>query len=128
MNKLMALLYFVLALYGCDVGGGTFEHRSTVDGADTLHSKAQTQSGVARFECRASASGRCHYTVFAKDCAVNSQDTRRDRCQSEPVERFALATGATRQIVGLPDFVLCVSAETAAPGTDCKQPGSEAAR
>ena len=124
----MALLYFVLALYGCDVGGSTFEHRGTVDGTDTLYSKAQTQSGVARFECVASTSGRCHYTVFAQGCAASSQDTRRDRCQSEPVERFALATGASRQIVGLPDFVLCVSAETATPGSDCKQPGSVAAR
>ncbi len=126
----MALLYFFLALYGCDVGGGSFEHRSTVDGADTLHSKAQTKSGVARFECVASTSGRCHYTVFAHDCAPisGSQGTRRDRCQSEPVERFTLATGASRQIVGLPHFVLCVSAETATQGSDCEQSGTVAAR
>lgn len=134
MNKLIALCYFVLSLYGCDVGGSTFVHRTIVDGNDTLYSKVVAQPGVARFECVRSASGQCHYTLFARDCAPAAGSTpgstgkRSDRCGSEPVERFAIATGGSRQIPALPRFHVCVSVEAGAPGPDCEVPEAMAAR
>lgn len=128
--KLMALFYFVLSLFGCDVDGSTFVTRTSVDGADTLYSKAHVEAGVARFECLRSASGRCYYTVFPRDCASTrgSTDKRADSCLSEPVERFAIANGDSRQIPGLQSFRLCVSAEDGAPGPDCEVPEPIATR
>lgn len=135
MNKLIALIYFVLSLYGCDAGGGTYITRVRADGADTLYSKATAQSGVARFECLRSASGQCYYTVFPHDCAStpgraagSSTGQRTDRCGSEPVERFAIASGDSRQIPGLQNFHLCVSTEDETPGPDCEMPKPLAAR
>ena len=118
--KLMALFYFVLSLFGVDVGGSTFVHRSSANGADILYSKATAQAGVARFECVRSASGQCHYTVYPGDCTRGPAATRNsDGCRSEPVDRFVLADGDSRQIAGLHDFRLCVSAEGGEPAPDC---------
>jgi hypothetical protein len=126
MDKLTALLYFMLSLLGFDTGGNTLVHRTSVDGADTLHSRATVQAGVARFECLRSASGRCHYLVLPRDCMSSpaSQDTT--GCASRPVERFTLDDGDSRQITGLQNFRLCVSTEIA--GHDCKSPQLLAAR
>lgn len=129
MNKLLALCYFVLSLYGCDVGGSTF-----VDRSDTLYSKVMAQSGIARFECLRSASGQCHYSVFPGECAAahaaapgavdgsssGSNDRRADRCPSDPVERFALTNGSSRLVPGLQHFHICVSSDDGAPGPDCE--------
>ena len=134
MNKLIALCYFVLSLYGCDVGNSTFVHRARTDGADTLHARSVVEAGVARFECLRSASGRCYYTVFPRDCAAPSAaarasgNTRSDRCRAEPLDRFALAAGDSRQIAGLHRFRPCVSERDETPGPDCDLPASVAAR
>lgn len=130
MNKLIALCYFVLSLYGCDVGGSTFVHRAQTDGADTLHARAVVEGGVARFECLRSASGRCYYTVFPRDCASPPAPTgeRLARCLAMPVERFAVAEGDSRQVPGLRGIRPCVSAEEGPPGPDCQLPRPIAAR
>ena len=130
MNKLIALCYFVLSLYGCDVGGSTFVTRTHADGTDTLYSKAVVQGGVARFECLRSASGQCYYTLFPRDCASTPAPTGKPiaGCLSEPVERFAVAEGDSRQIPGLQRFHPCVSAEDRTPGADCEVPEPLAAR
>lgn len=121
--KLMALLYFVLSLFGCDPGGSTYVTRTVVDGADTLYSRATTQAGVARFECLRSTSGQCYYTVLPRECApattAKTPTSRAALCPSEPIERFAIAKGDSRQIAGLQGFRLCVSAEGGAAGSEC---------
>ena len=131
MNKLIALIYFALSLYGCDVGGSTYVHRTRVNGADALYSKATVQAGVARFECLRSVSGRCYYTVLPRDCAhaPGSTHARNVRCRPEPIERFALAADDSRQIPGLQGFRLCVGthAASAGPGA-CEMPRPIAAR
>lgn len=113
--KLTALLYFVLSLFGFSIGGSSFVTRTVVDGVVTLHSKATARDGVARFECLRSASGRCYYTVYARGCAPVAA-----HCRSKPIKHFAVAGGASRQIAGLQQFVLCVSANGALPGPDCR--------
>lgn len=132
MNKLIALCYFVLSLYGCDAGQSTFVHRSSVDGRATLDSKVVAQPGVARFDCLRSASGQCHYTLFPAQCAAApaspSAGVRSVRCPAAPVRRFAVADGASRQIPGLAGFRVCVSAEGRTPRPDCGMPGPIAAR
>jgi hypothetical protein len=130
VNKLIALCYFVLSLYGCDVGGSTFVHRTQVGGTDTLYIERGAQPGVARFDCLRSASGRCYYTLFPRECAPAHVPTgkRIDRCPTEPVRHFAIANGGSHQVAGLQRFRMCVSAEDGTPGPDCGRPEPIAAR
>lgn len=124
MRNLIALLYFLCALLGCDTGGTTLVTRTSIDGRDTLHARTRLQSGIGRFECIASDSGRCHYALFAYECAPN-QPT----CCSEPAERFSLPVGAHREIVGLPERLgLCVTRNAAPPTLtrDCRLPRPDA--
>ncbi|MGV8941079.1 MAG: hypothetical protein ACOH1P_05975 [Lysobacter sp.] len=126
--KLMALIYFVLSLFGCDIGGSSYVTRTTVDGTDTLYSQTTTQSGTARFECLRSASGACHYTVFPRECSpvLMAVNPSRDRCGSEPIERFTVANGQSRRITGLQGFRLCVSGREGAMQQNCVQPDAVA--
>jgi hypothetical protein len=121
--KFSALLYFVLSLFGCDVGRSTFVDRIGDDGVHALYSRATVEAGVARFECLRSASGHCYYTVLPRDC-----DAGRRGCSDEPLRRFAVANGDSRQIVGLHDFRLCVSDRDATPEADCRLPQPTVAR
>ena len=111
MRNLFAALYFLLALFGCDGGGTTTITHSAVDGVDVIHARTRVKAGVARFECLASASGMCHYTLLPPPCAGGTP------CTEPPVDRFAMKTGESREVVGLPRFDACVSQE--ASGTDC---------
>jgi hypothetical protein len=130
MNTFLAIVYFLLSLAGLDVGSSTFVDRSSRDGATTLESRAQVTSGIARFECVRSASGQCHYTVFPSACA----GTRRPlpwpatRCADNRVERFAVTSGASREVAGLRDFRLCVSSRDEPLGPECVPPEPIAAR
>lgn len=128
--KLSALFYFVLSLFGCDVGQSTFVDRISVDGVQALYSKATVEAGVARFECLRSASGHCYYTLFPRDCTASpAAGGKRDaNCLSRPIERFAVANGDTRQITGLRDFRLCVSGEYGTPEAGCQMPQPTAKR
>ncbi len=125
--KFSALIYFVLSLFGCDVGRSTYVDRISVDGAHALYSRATVEAGVARFECLRSRSGQCYYTLFPSDCAATSAKTAAG-CLTKPIERFAVANGDTRQIPGLQRFRLCVSDEELAQGAGCQMPEPTAAR
>ena len=130
MDMLTALLQLLLALFGVDVGGSTFSHRGNVDGVDTLHSIATVESGIARFECLASASGRCYYTVFPAACAgaPSLPGTRIGHCDTQPPTHFDLPAGTRRDIAGLSVETLCVRADEAAVAVDCERPEAVAAR
>ena len=114
MTKLAALLQFLLALSGCSLGDVTYSDHITEGRHDVLSSKARVQDGVARFECRASDSGWCHYTLYPDACG-NGKD-----CALAPLQRFTVARGDSRQIAGLRDFRLCVKLDDALPGPDCQ--------
>lgn len=114
MRNLIAAVYFLLGLFGCQVGGTTTVTRSVIDGVDVIHSRTRTMAGIARFECIASASGECHYTLFPTQCASSQ-----DGC-TRPVERFVMTTGETREVVGLPTFKACVTREEAALTPACE--------
>ncbi|HZX79200.1 hypothetical protein [Lysobacter sp.] len=127
--KLSALFFYVLSLFGCDVGRDTFVDRISIDGAQALYSKATVEAGVARFECVRSASGQCVYTLFPRECdGANASAKGKADCLSQPIEQFVVANGDTRQIAGLRDFRLCVSDEHAAPGPGCQVPQPMAKR
>lgn len=124
MDFLTTILQLLLALFGVDLGGSTFSHRSSVDGVDTLYSIATVESGIARFECLASASGRCYYTVFPASCvgAPSLPGTRIGRCDTKPPQAFALPAGSQREIAGLAVEALCVRGDETRVAEDCERP------
>ena len=132
MNTLIALIYFVLSLYGIDIGGSTLVHRAHVDGADTLYSRVVAHPGQARFECLRSASGRCYYTLVRRGCDAPTRlvpATPIDVCRPAPVARFAVAPGDSRKVTGLERFHVCVSTGDGTPAPmDCIASESVAAR
>ena len=115
MRNLIAAIYFVLSLFGCEGGGTTTVTRSIVDGAEVMHSKVRVLADVARFECIASASGECHYTLFPRKCASADGD-----CAKRPIDRFTLPRGDRREVVGLPTFDACVAQDDVARDPDCR--------
>ncbi|HWS78970.1 MAG TPA: hypothetical protein VN205_11425 [Thermomonas sp.] len=104
----------LLILSACNLGGTSYSNRIGIDGHDTLHSQARAKNGVARFECKASDSGSCHYTLYPDACAGKAD------CTLAPLQRFAVARGKTREIAGLRDFRVCVAIDAAAIGADCQ--------
>ena len=123
MRNLIAAIYFVLAMFGCDGGGTTIVTHSIVDGAEVIHSKTRVLADVARFECISSATGECHYTLFPRKCASADRD-----CTKRPIDRFTLPRGDRREVVGLPKFDACVAQDDAARTRDCSLAGSQPAR
>jgi hypothetical protein len=122
MRNLMATLYFLLSLLGCDGGGTSYATRATVDGHDVVYGKAQVRAGIVHFECVRSASGQCHYTVFPRECTADPAPASPPPvCAPLPVERFTLKAGTSRDIVGMSAaFDLCVSHDGRVQGPDCK--------
>ncbi|MDQ3289134.1 MAG: hypothetical protein M3Q42_12945 [Pseudomonadota bacterium] len=122
MNKLAALCFSALSLYGCEPGGSTFVDRVQVDGADVLHSRVVAHPAFAHFDCIASASGQCHYALFDDDCAAPPSllPLRTRTCGTAPVEQFSLSVGEHRRMPWLPPFRPCVSTEDAVPRFDCR--------
>ena len=116
MTKFVALLQFLLALGGCSLGGTTYSNRIAEGGHDVLASRARVQDGVARFDCRASDSGWCHYTLYADACDAGTG------CTQAPLRRFSVARGDSRQIAGLDGFRVCVGLDAGTLGPDCKPP------
>ena len=57
MNALIALLGFVLSLFGWQFGGTHYSNRLH-DGGTVLHSEAWVGTAAATFECVESSSGR----------------------------------------------------------------------
>lgn len=122
MRNLIATLYFLLSLLGCDGGGTTLASRATVDGEDVVYGKARIQAGIVEFECVRSASGECHYTVFARECRADPAPASPPRaCAPLPAEHFTLKAGTRREVVGMSTaFDLCVSHDARKLTADCK--------
>jgi hypothetical protein len=121
MRTLTMLFHALLMLAGCNgVGGSTHVTRATANGHDVVHSEVWIGERVARFQCLASASGRCHYVLYRDECKSGQAD---GECAPRAFDRFAVASGRSRELLGLPTgFAMCVS-ERASP-----QPPTCAAR
>lgn len=119
MPKLLTLARLLLSpllvlLSACGMNGTTYSNRIAGDGHDVLYSKAQAKDGIARFECKSSDSGVCHYTLYPDACAGKAD------CKLAPLQRFTVARGQARQIAGLNDFRVCVATSAAAVRADCE--------
>lgn len=104
----------LLVLSACGVDGTSYSNRIANNGHDVLYSKARAEDGIARFECKASDSGRCHYTLYPAACSGKAD------CQLAPLRRFSVARGQTHEIAGVRDFRVCVGIDATAMGADCQ--------
>jgi hypothetical protein len=124
MPKLIALARvlfspLLLILSACNIGGTTYSNRIANNGHDVLSSQARVQDGVARFECKASDSGRCHYTLYPEACSGKAD------CGLAPLQRFTVPRGQAREFAGVRDFRVCVAIDGATLRADC-QPATRA--
>jgi len=108
MRNLIALFPAFLALAGCNgLGGSTHVTHATADGRELIHSEVWVGPRVARFQCLASGSGRCHYVLYRDQCEPGQAD---GECTPRMVDRFAVASGHSRELLGMPaGFAMCVS-------------------
>lgn len=114
MRNVLAMLYYLFAVVGCS-GGRVTEIRSEIDGRDVLHGRIEVSTEVAKFECLTSSSGQCYFSLFDPSCTGPAV-----ACDKPP-DRFAVAEGASREIVGLPaGFKPCADTAGTAMGVDCR--------
>lgn len=123
MNRFLALVYFLLALVGFDVGSSQIEHRESSDGVDVLLSRTHVEAGVTRFGCVHSASGRCHYLVLPRDCDPAPSGGTTDACSGDAIARFTLAQGDSHQVSGLQRFQVCVGQHGGPDERTCRATG-----
>lgn len=125
MRLLMSFLSFLLTLAGWHPQPGiTTLSVSSVDGVQVNSTKAVVNGGDARFECLRSASGRCHYVVFAGGCKpAGSQATGVAKdCATLRVQRFVLQAGQSRELRALPGSVrYCIDHQAMPAGPGCLQ-------
>ncbi|RZA21951.1 MAG: hypothetical protein EOP93_01605 [Lysobacteraceae bacterium] len=119
MPKLIAIARLLLSpllliLSACGIDGTSYSNRIGNNGHHTLYSKAHAKDGIARFECKASDSGICHYTLYPDACAGRAD------CKLAPLRHFTVARGQSREVAGLPDFRVCVGTDATALGADCQ--------
>lgn len=112
MLKRTLPLILLTTLAGCGFGRSV-SVQVTTNGHDTLHSQVTITRDLAIFHCIASASGACHYTVYARPCPEHGP------CDAKPLRAFAVGTGDRLFETTLPEgFVACVSGTNQAP-TSC---------
>jgi hypothetical protein len=94
-------------LAGCtDAQNRSIVATSRENGTVTLDSRTDVRMGRAWFECKASQSGRCFYTVFDGDRVLRE---------------FSLPVAEVMRVESLPaGFGQCVSAAPGKVSADCK--------
>lgn len=121
MHYLIALICLVLSLAGVD-GYGSHSHatRASVNGVDVLYSRTRIVADIADITCVRSASGRCHYRLLT--CAApGSAVAQAPTCGAHVAQEFVLASGASREVAGLPaSFTLCVGADADSSAAECE--------
>lgn len=115
LYRLVALLAFAASVLGCDHPQRSISQRVTANGVDLIDSQVDIVASRATFDCRASRSGSCHYTLFARICQG------RDACRETPLEQLAVAAGTAQDVTGLPATVqVCVRTDTASVDARCQ--------
>ena len=104
----------LVTLSACGITATSYSNRIASTGHDVLYSQAPMKDGVTRFECKASDSGNCHYTLYPDACAGKAD------CALAPLQRFSVARGQTREIAGLQGFRVCVGTDDQPMGADCR--------
>lgn len=103
LYRIAALVAFVCSVLGCNQSQRSFIERSSANGVDQLYSKVEMRADGTHFDCIASQSGSCHYTLFAHGCKETGP------CALSPLQRFTLAVGTQQVVARLPkDLQPCV--------------------
>jgi hypothetical protein len=107
MRTLLAIIYCFLNLAGCtDAQNRSIVATAQDNGKVTLDSVTDVRMGRAWFECKASQSGRCYYTVFHEGAQVRA---------------FSLPVAEAIRLDGLPGgFEQCVSITADKASATCK--------
>ena len=102
-------------LAGCDHSDRTIIERSQRNGQWMIDSRVRVAGAMATFECRHSASGRCHYTLFgACRGAANTE------CGGTVLKHFSIAVGGHLALDAPPGFDACVRIDATPSGRDCR--------
>jgi hypothetical protein len=120
MHYLIALICLVLSLAGVE-GYGSQSHatRATVNGVDVIYSRIRIVADIADITCVRSASGQCHYRLLTCPRPA-ARGASASACDPDSVRQFVLASGASRDVAGLPGrFMLCVGDSGDAVGAQC---------
>lgn len=122
MHVLVAAIYILLSLIGCDgLGARSIVTHTTAQGMDVLYSEASINPLRARFSCIGSATGNCHYRLFAAHCDQAIPAISGAGCERRVLRELTVATGDSAELVGLPaGFSFCVRQEALAPAAPCK--------
>ena len=112
--QLFALAQFLLTLAGCSPGATEFSNKILSNQGATLYSTATVTEGEAKFVCRESTSGQCHYTLYASAC------TDAEACTEKPLQTFVLQRGESKALRGIAKFHPCVALDAKPVGPDCQ--------
>ena len=106
MRTLLAIIYCFLNLAGCtDAQNRSIVATAQENGKVTLNSLTDVRMGRAWFECKASQSGRCYYTVFKEGAQVRA---------------FSLPVAEALRLDNLPaGFSQCVAISAGRVSSDC---------
>lgn len=107
MRTLLAIIYCFLNLAGCtDAQNRSIVATAQENGKVTLDSLTDVRMGRAWFECKASQSGRCYYTVFNGEAQVRV---------------FSLSVAEALRLDNLPaGFRQCVTTSEGKVSADCR--------
>ncbi len=107
MRTLLAIIYCFLNLAGCtDAQNRSIVATAQENGKVVLDSFTDVRMGRAWFECKASQSGRCYYTVFHGDAQVRA---------------FSLPVTEALRLDNLPaGFSQCVAVSAGKVSSDCR--------
>jgi hypothetical protein len=107
MRTLLAIVYCFLNLAGCtDAQNRSIVATARENGKVVLDSLTDVRMGRAWFECKASQSGRCYYTVFKEGAQIRT---------------FSLKVTEVLRLDNLPSgFAQCVFVKADTVSADCK--------
>jgi hypothetical protein len=107
MRTLLAIIYCFLNLAGCtDAQNRSIVATAQENGKVVLDSLTDVRMGRVWFECKASQSGRCYYTVFNEGAVVRA---------------FSLAVAEDLRLDNLPSgFSQCVTVSAGKVSADCR--------
>jgi hypothetical protein len=107
MRTLLAIIYCFLNLAGCtDAQNRSIVATAQENGKVVLDSLTDVRMGRAWFECKASQSGRCYYTVFKEGAQVRA---------------FSLPVTEALRVDHLPSgFSQCVAVSAGKVSADCR--------
>jgi len=125
MRTFLSLMYLLFTLVGCDLSPGSrIESKLDINGAVVLHTLVEhRRSGAESFQCLASATGRCHFLVYAGSCATGDDGQPEPGCVLRTLERLTVSVGRPKAVSGLlPGFRICTSRDAMPSAPACAGP------